>query len=103
LLLTVSGSGADRIARWRVGPAKSCSRPIRTGRARLFGQRYCPSSISTRRRSRPGRPTGARSRSPGDRRPPGHLCATGRRGAPTFVSDGEFVLWSPPERATSTN
>ena len=24
-------------------------------------------------------------------------------GAPTFVSDGEFVLWSPPERATSTN
>jgi Tol biopolymer transport system component len=24
-------------------------------------------------------------------------------GAPTRVSDGEFVLWSPPERPTSTN
>jgi hypothetical protein len=24
-------------------------------------------------------------------------------GAPVRVSDGEFVLWSPPERRTSTN
>ena len=99
-----SGSGADRIARWRVWSGTSCSRPIRTGRARPSASGTCPSSISTRRRSRLGRPTGARSRSPEqiDGRS-GIYVQRVDGGAPTFVSDGEFVLWSPPERATSTN
>ena len=104
LLLTVNGSGADRIARWRVwsGHELLATDPYRP--SQTFGQRYLPFFDQYAQAFTPWAPDGSAFAFAGQiEGQSGIYVQRVDGGAPTLVSDGEFVLWSPPERATSTN
>ncbi len=104
LLLTVNGSGADRIARWRVwsGHELLATDPYRP--SQTFGQRYLPFFDQYAQAFTPWAPDGRAFAFAGQiEGQSGIYVQRVDGGAPTLVSDGEFVLWSPPERATSTN
>jgi Tol biopolymer transport system component len=104
LLLTIAGSGSDRVARWRVwsGSEVLVTDPYRP--SQTFGQRYLPFFDQYAQAFTPWAPDGSAFAFAGqiDGQSGIYVQRVGG-GAPTLVSDGEFVLWSPPERATSTN
>src|SRR5262245_242120 len=104
LLLMVTGSGSSRIARWSVwsGEHVSTSGPYQP--SQTFGEQYLPFFDQYAQAVTPWAPDGRAFAFAGVvDGTAGVFVQSVDGGAPTRVSDGEFVLWSPPERSTSTN
>jgi len=104
LLLTVTGTGPAQVARWRVW---SDDHVITLGRyqpSQTFGQQYLPFFDQYAQAFTPWAPDGNAFAFAGviDGQA-GVYVQRVDGGAPTRVSDGEFVLWSPPEHSASAN
>lgn len=104
LVLTVQGHGGGRVARWRVwsGDQVLASSPYQP--SSTFGQRYLPFFDQYAQAFTPWAPDGSAFAFAGViDGAAGVYVQSVDASAPVRVSDGEFVLWSPPERVTSTN
>ncbi len=104
LLLTVKGGGSTRTARWNVWSGDQVLPLDRYQPSETFGQRYLPFFDQYAQAFTPWSPDGNAFAFAGViDGTAGVYVQPADGGAPTRVSDGEFVLWSPPERPTSTN
>jgi len=104
LLLTVTGTGSSRVARWSVWSRGRLTTSAAYQPSQTFGQQYLPFFDQYAQALTPWAPDGsafAFAGVVGDTA--GIYVQQVDGGAPTRVSDGEFVLWSPPERPTSAN
>jgi WD40 repeat protein len=103
-VLTVSGSGSSRTARWNVWSGDRLAPLDQYQPSQTFGERYLPFFDQYAQAFTPWAPDGSAFAFAGvidgDA---GVYVQPADGGAPTRVSDGEFVLWSPPERRTTTN
>jgi Tol biopolymer transport system component len=89
LLLTVTGRGSSRRAVWRIWSGdrvRTATGPYQP--SQTFSSEYLPFFDQYAQAFTPWAPDGS---------------AFVDGGAPVRVSDGEFVLWSPPEHQTSTD
>lgn len=104
LLLTVTGGGSSRVARWAVW---SGDRVVTNGPyqpSQTFGSEYLPFFDQYAQAFTPWAPDGSAFAFAGViDGTAGVYVQPADGGPPTRVSDGEFVLWSPPERRTSAN
>jgi Tol biopolymer transport system component len=104
LLLTVKGGGSTRTARWNVWSGDQVLPLDRYQPSETFGQRYLPFFDQYAQAFTPWAPDGSAFAFAGViDGTAGIYVQPVDGGAPTRVSDGEFVLWSPPERPTSAN
>ena len=104
LLLTVTGTGSSRTARWRVWSGDHVTTSAAYEPSQTFGQQYLPFFDQYAQALTPWAPDGSAFAFAGVvGGSAGVYVQQVDGGAPTRVSDGEFVLWSPPERPTSTN
>jgi WD40 repeat protein len=104
LVLTVTGSGPSRVARWGVwsGDGIVASAPYQP--SQTFGSAYLPFFDQYAQAFTPWAPDGRAFAFAGViDGTAGVYVQRADGGAPTRVSDGEFVLWSPPERTASAN
>jgi Tol biopolymer transport system component len=103
-VLTVTGSGSARTARWNVWSGDQLAPLDRYQPSETFGSQYLPFFDQYAQTFTPWAPDGSAFAFAGViDGTAGVYVQPADGGAPTRVSDGEFVLWSPPERATSTN
>jgi len=104
LLLTVTGRGSSRVARWGVwsGDHVVTSDPYQP--SQTFGEQYLPFFDQYAQAFTPWAPDGSAFAFAGViDGTAGVYVQPVDGGAPTRVSDGGLVLWSPPERPTSPN
>ena len=104
LVLTVTGSGPSRVARWGVWSGDGI---VTTGPyepSQTFGSEYLPFFDQYAQAFTPWAPDGSAFAFAGVVDGTAGVYVQRADGsAPTRVSDGEFVLWSPPERNASAN
>jgi Tol biopolymer transport system component len=104
LMLTVTGTGSSRTARWRVW---SGDQVLTTGPyqpSQTFGSEYLPFFDQYAQAFTPWAPDGSAFAFAGViDGTPGIYVQSVDGGAPVRISDGEFVLWSPPDHPTSTD
>lgn len=104
LLLTVTGAGASRVARWGVWSAGHIVMDDPYQPSQTFGSEYLPFFDQYAQAYTPWAPDGSAFAFAGTiDGTAGVYVQPAGGGAPTRVSDGEFVLWSPPDRPTSAN
>jgi hypothetical protein len=103
-VLTVTGSGSSRTARWNVWSGDQLVSFETYQPSQTFGERYLPFFDQYAQAFTPWAPDGSAFAFAGviDGNA-GVYVQPADGGAATRVSDGEFVLWSPPERQTTTN
>jgi Tol biopolymer transport system component len=104
LLLTVTGTGSSRSARWGVWSGGHVTTSAAYQPSQTFGQQYLPFFDQYAQALTPWAPDGSAFAFAGVvGGTAGVYVQQVDGGAPARVSDGEFVLWSPPERPTSTD
>ncbi len=104
LLLTVKGTGASRVVRWKVWSDGQLVTNDPYQPSQTFGAQYLPFFDQYAQAFTPWAPDGSAFAFAGViDGTAGIYVQPVDGGAPTRVSDGEFVLWSPPERPTSAN
>ncbi len=104
LVLTVTGTGSTPTARWNVWSGDHMVSLDRYQPSQTFGEQYLPFFDQYAQTFTPWAPDGSAFAFAGViDGTAGVFVQPADGGAPTRVSDGEFVLWSPPERPTSTN
>jgi Tol biopolymer transport system component len=104
LLLTVTGSGSSRIARWSVWSSDHVATSGPYQPSQTFGSEYLPFFDQYAQAFTPWSPDGSAFAFAGVIDGTAGVYVQSADGtAPTRVSDGAFVLWSPPERPTSAN
>ncbi|HEX3301105.1 MAG TPA: hypothetical protein VHW68_13495 [Actinomycetota bacterium] len=104
LMLTVTGRGSSRTARWRVW---SGDQVLTTGPyqpSQTFGSEYLPFFDQYAQAFTPWAPDGSAFAFAGViDGTAGIYVQSVDGGAPVRISDGEFVLWSPPDHPTSSD
>ena len=104
LLLTVRGTGSSRVARWGVWSNGQIVMNAPFQPSQTFGSEYLPFFDQYAQAFTPWAPDGSAFAFAGTiDGTPGIYVEPAGGGAPTRISDGEFVLWSPPERPTSAD